>query len=84
MVCLGFLLIRKNVDKKYYFKSKNSEINKIMIGGRHYFIIKVKTKIDVLPQSPFNMAATLQTYVRIICVKYSIPSSVYLKFVINL
>ena len=30
-------------------KTKNSEKNKIMIWGIHYFITKLKTKIDVIP-----------------------------------
>ena len=32
--------------KKIYLISKNSEKNKIMIWGIHYFIEKLKTKID--------------------------------------
>ena len=53
-VCLGFKRIHRNVDKKYFFKSKNSEKNKIMIWGIHYFITKIKTKNDVVPRSCFN------------------------------
>ena len=34
-------------------KSKNSE-KKVMIWGIHYFITKIKTKIDVIPRSRFN------------------------------
>ena len=40
--------------KKYFFKSKNCEKNKIMIWGIHYFITKLKTKIDVIPRSCFK------------------------------
>ena len=54
-VCLGFKRIHRNVDKKYFKKSKNSEKNKIMICGIHYFITKLKTKIDVILGSRFNM-----------------------------
>ena len=53
-VCLGFKRLHRNVDKKYFFKSKKSEKNKIMIWGIHYFITKLKTKIDVIPRSCFN------------------------------
>ena len=53
-VCLGFKRIHRNVDKKYFLKTKNSEKNKIMIWGIHYFITKLKTKNDVIPRSCFN------------------------------
>ena len=42
------------VDKKYFKKSKNSEKNEIMIWGIHYFITKLKTKIDVILRSRFK------------------------------
>ena len=35
-VFLGFNWIHRNVDKKYFFKSKKSEKNKIMIWGIQY------------------------------------------------
>ena len=35
-VCLGFKRIHKNVDRKYFNKSENSEKNKIMIWGIHF------------------------------------------------
>ena len=50
-VCLGILRIHRNVDKKYFKNSKNSERNKIMICGIHYFNTELKTKIDVIPRS---------------------------------
>ena len=53
-VCLGFKRFHRNVDKKHFLKSKNSEKNKIMIWEIHYFITKLKTKIDVIPRSCFN------------------------------
>ena len=55
-VCLGFKRFNGNVDIKYFFKSKNSEKNKIMIWVIHYFITKLKTKIDVIPRSCFKAA----------------------------
>ena len=55
-VCLGFKRIHWNFDKKYFFKSKNSEKNKIMIWGIHYFITELKTKIDVIPRSSFKFS----------------------------
>ena len=42
-MCWGFKRIHRNVDNKYFQKSKNSE-NKIMIWGIHYFIAKIKRK----------------------------------------
>ena len=39
--CLGFPCIHINVGKKYFNKSKNTEINKIMICGIHYFTTKL-------------------------------------------
>ena len=48
-ICLDFKRIHKNVDKRYFFKSKNFEKNKILIWGIHYFITKLKTKIDIIP-----------------------------------
>ena len=54
-VCLGFKRFHKNIDIKYFFKFKNSEKNKIMIWGIHYFITKLKTKIYVIPRSCFNL-----------------------------
>ena len=56
-VCLVYSRIHKNVIKKYFFKSKNSEKNNIMICGMYYFITKLKTKIDVIPRSCFNILA---------------------------
>ena len=53
-VCLGFRRIHRNVNKNYFFISKNSVKNKIMIWGIHYFITVIKTKIDVIPRSRFN------------------------------
>ena len=53
-ICLGFKRIHRNVDNKYFKKSKNSEKNKIMIWGIHYFITKLKTKIDVIPKRLFK------------------------------
>ena len=53
-LCLGFKRIHRNVDKKYFKKSKNSEKNKIMIREIHYFITRLKTKIDVTPRSCFK------------------------------
>ena len=32
----------------------NSEMNRIMISRIHYITTKFKTKIDVIPQHPFN------------------------------
>ena len=49
-VCLGFKRIHRNVNKKYFFKSK-----KIIIWGKHYFITKLKTEIDVIPRSCFKL-----------------------------
>ena len=54
-VCLGFERIDRNVDKKYFQKSKNSEKNKSMILGIDYVITKLKTKIVVIPRSCFNI-----------------------------
>ena len=51
-VCLGFKRIHRNVDKKYLKKSK------IMIWGIDYFITKLKTKIDVIIRSCFNIITT--------------------------
>ena len=53
-VCLGFKRFHRNVNIKYFKKSKNSEKNKIMIWGIHYFITKLKTKIDVIPRNCFK------------------------------
>ena len=53
-VCLGFKRGRRNVDNKSFFKSKNTEKNKIMIWGIHYSITKLKTIIVVIPKSCFN------------------------------
>ena len=58
-VCLGFKRFHKNIDKKYFFKSKNSQKNRIMIWGIHYFITKLKTKIDVIPRSCFKTYQTI-------------------------
>ena len=52
-VCLGFKRLHRNVYKKYFLKSEKSEKNKIMISGIHYFVTKLKTKIDVIPRSCF-------------------------------
>ena len=52
---VGFKRFRRNVDKKYFLKSKNPEKNKIMILGIHYFITKLKTKIDVIPRGCFKL-----------------------------
>ena len=52
--CLGFKRFYRNVDIKYFKKSKNSEKNKIMIWGIHFFITKRKTKIDVIRRCCFN------------------------------
>ena len=49
-VCLGFKRFHGNINKK----SKNSEKNKIMIWGIHYFITKLKTKSDVIPRGCFK------------------------------
>ena len=53
-VCLGFKRFHRNINKKYFEKSKNSEKNKIMILGIHYFTTKLKTKIDVIPRGCFK------------------------------
>ena len=50
----SLLILTKNTKKSKNKKSKNSEKNKIMIWGMHYFITKLKTKIDVIPRSCFN------------------------------
>ena len=50
-ICLGFKHFHRNVDIKYFEKSKKK---KIMIWGIHYFITKLKTEIDVIPRSCFN------------------------------
>ena len=52
---LGFKRFHRNVDIKYLKKSENSEKNKIMIRGIHYFITTLKRKIDVIPRSCFNL-----------------------------
>ena len=44
-VCLGFKRFHGNVDIKYFLQSRNSEKNKIMIWGIHYFITKLKKKL---------------------------------------
>ena len=46
-VCSGFSWTLINVDNKYLKKSKNSE-QKNIICGIHYFITKLKKKIDVI------------------------------------
>ena len=43
-VCLCFQRIHRNNVKKYFFYSKNSEKNKIMICGIHYFITKIENE----------------------------------------
>ena len=53
--CLGFKRTHRNVYNKYLNKFNNSEKNKIMIWRIHYFITKLKTKIDVIPRSCFNL-----------------------------
>ena len=45
-MCLGFKRIHLNVDKKYFKKSTNCEKKDDL--GIHYFITKLKTKIDVI------------------------------------
>ena len=50
-------MLIKNILKR----SKNSEKNIIMIWGKHYFIAKLKTKIDVIPRSCFNAKQEVQT-----------------------
>ena len=54
-VCLGYCWILINVDKNIWKKLK-TEKNKIMICGIHYFITKLKTKIDVILRSRFKDA----------------------------
>ena len=58
-VCLGFKRFHRNIDKN---------ICNIMIWRIHYFITKLKTKIDVIPRGPFNsliISITLQSqYIR--------------------
>ena len=57
-VCKKFVWVLssliRNVDIKYFKKSKNSEKHKIMIWVIHYFITKIKTKIYVIPRSCFR------------------------------
>ena len=43
----------KMLIKNIFLNEKNKK-NKIMIWGIHYFITKLKTKIDVIPRSCFN------------------------------
>ena len=76
-VCLGFKRFHRNVDKKYFLKSENHEKNKIMILGIHYFITKLKTKIDVIQRGCFNnIVYQLQTYLNDPSSKI-LPSSTY-------
>ena len=79
-VCLSFKLFHKNVDKKYFFKSKNSEKNKIMIWGIHYFITKLKTKIDVIPRSCW-LLPTLSCISYHIGSVYGLDKSLYRSFI---
>ena len=50
-VLSGFIeMLIKNI-----FKNLKTLKNLIMIWGIHYFITKLKTKIDVIPRSSFNI-----------------------------
>ena len=48
-------MLIKNIHKKH----ENSEKNKNMIRGIHYFSTELKTKIDVIPRSCFNSSYDL-------------------------
>ena len=54
IVCLGYLWILRNVDKKYFFKSENFEKIEIIICGIHCFIQNKIAKL-IIPRSPFNL-----------------------------
>ena len=54
IVCLGYFWFHRNVDEKYFLKYENSEKNKNMIRGIHYFSTELKTKIDVILRGCFK------------------------------
>ena len=60
-VCLGFKRLHRNVDKKYFFKSKKSEKKNHDLGYTllHY---KTKNENDVIPRSCFNLFINKYSY----------------------
>ena len=57
IVCLGYLWILRNVDKKCcFFNLKILKKNEIMIYGIHCFIQNKIPKNDVIPRRPCNVA----------------------------
>ena len=59
IVCLGYLWIHRNVDKKYFFEYENSEKNKNMICGIHRKLMS-------------SQGAALIVGVRVICKIYTV------------
>ena len=70
-VCLGFPRIHRNIEEKYLFLIfENSEKNKTLICEKHYLIIKLKTKIYVIPRSRFKLNDKHIIFIHFTCIAH--------------